>query len=395
MKLELIGFLSDRDRTSLAKVASLLPEGIVSEKGWAETSWASMAKKDGSLQIGFGLGAFPNVGIRDAYAGLSVGTSQFTVRTLKPVGDHDSETSIGTIRYEVLDDPNRIRLSLLDNASCPIAFELEYKSTLPWFFEERQLLRSAISGARVADAVRCHQRGSVSGWISIEGIRQPIDSGDWVAFRDHAWGMRPDIGRVPATQYHEPIAENRSASYMQLWCLMFFEREDGSQYMVHFYLVKTRERDIHVSGHLNFENGTQVPAEYIEVDLTYDDSTRQPEGGTVHLTVESGETLCIEINAYSNRTGFHLGAGRHLGYAVLDGIDLGLSSTEEDGSYEEGEFVADVLRDDPSLRAYQLRDNLIEARHGESLGYGVLQSIAYGVWLKEGLTINAIYACLD
>lgn len=42
------------------------------------------------------------------------------------------------------------------------------------------------------DHLRFSQFGKASGWIAIEGRR--VDFSDWLACRDHSWGVRPGVG---------------------------------------------------------------------------------------------------------------------------------------------------------------------------------------------------------
>ena len=51
-----------------------------SDPSWTEKVCAMAAKRDGSLQLGFGLGKYTNRNVLDGYAGVSRGVEQMTVR---------------------------------------------------------------------------------------------------------------------------------------------------------------------------------------------------------------------------------------------------------------------------------------------------------------------------
>ena len=51
-----------------------------SDLSWTEKICAMAAAKDGSLQLGFGLGKYANRNVMDGYAGISRGVEQRTVR---------------------------------------------------------------------------------------------------------------------------------------------------------------------------------------------------------------------------------------------------------------------------------------------------------------------------
>src|SRR5438477_8212260 len=71
-----------------------------SDPSWTEKVCAMAAAKDGSLQLGFGLGKYPNRNVIDAYAGTSRGVEQITVRASRRLAPEPELTVIGPIRYE-------------------------------------------------------------------------------------------------------------------------------------------------------------------------------------------------------------------------------------------------------------------------------------------------------
>ena len=70
---------------------------------------------DGEVQIGFGLGKYINRNVMDAYAGVSIGKQQRTVRTSRLLFPTPDETSVGAIHYEVLEPLKKIRIRLDEN----------------------------------------------------------------------------------------------------------------------------------------------------------------------------------------------------------------------------------------------------------------------------------------
>ena len=51
-----------------------------SDRSWTEKVCAMACARDGSLQLAFGIGKYINRGVMDAYAGVSRGVEQWTVR---------------------------------------------------------------------------------------------------------------------------------------------------------------------------------------------------------------------------------------------------------------------------------------------------------------------------
>src|SRR6478609_4414030 len=82
-----------------------------SDRSWTEKICAMAGAGDGSLSLGFGLGKYPNRNVMDAYAGVSRGTEQWTVRASRELAA-DDRTTVGPITYEVLEPMQRIRFAL-------------------------------------------------------------------------------------------------------------------------------------------------------------------------------------------------------------------------------------------------------------------------------------------
>src|SRR5580693_1806100 len=137
-----------------------------SDLSWTEKICAMAAAKDGSLQLGFGLGKYPNRNVMDGYAGISRGVEQRTVRASRRLDTDPVLTTVGPVRYEVVDPLRAIRFSLDANDSQPIAFDWLFESIVPAALEDRTHTRQ---GFRVgADLVRYHQIGLASGWVEVD-----------------------------------------------------------------------------------------------------------------------------------------------------------------------------------------------------------------------------------
>ena len=150
------------------------------------------AATDGSLQLGFGLGKYPNRNVMDGYAGISRGVEQVTVRASRRLAPEHEETVVGPIHYEVIEPLKSVRYVLEANDTQPIAFDWRFDAIVPAFMEERTHRRN---GVRVAsDLVRYHQTGLATGWVEIDGERTEISPEHWVSTRDHSWGTRFDVG---------------------------------------------------------------------------------------------------------------------------------------------------------------------------------------------------------
>src|SRR3954468_13521759 len=95
------------------------------------------AARDGSLQLGFGLGKYTNRNVMDAYAGISRGVEQVTVRASRRLFPELDVTTIGPISYEVIEPLESVRFALDGNDAQPIAFDFTFRAAAPCNTEDR------------------------------------------------------------------------------------------------------------------------------------------------------------------------------------------------------------------------------------------------------------------
>src|SRR3954469_18398602 len=111
-----------------------------SDRSWTEKICAMACARDGSVSLGFGLGKYPNRGVMDAYAGVSRGTEQWTVRASRALGADDA-TRVGQMHYEVLEPMKRIRFALDTNDVQPVSFEWIFEGVVPAVLEDHEVHR--------------------------------------------------------------------------------------------------------------------------------------------------------------------------------------------------------------------------------------------------------------
>ena len=109
-----LGPLVAADETFNHQITDTFATVSQSDRSWTEKVCAMACARDGSLQLGFGIGKYPNRDVIDAYAGISRGVEQWTVRSSRALApDHD--TRVPPIHYEVLDPLRTIRFRLEHN----------------------------------------------------------------------------------------------------------------------------------------------------------------------------------------------------------------------------------------------------------------------------------------
>ena len=368
-----IGPLVAGDERLTHQIADTFAVVTTSDPSWTEKVCAMAAAKDGSLQLGFGLGKYPNRNVMDGYAGISRGIEQMTVRASRRLAPDAETTVIGPIHYEV-DTPLRTVLFALEpNTTQPLSFEWRFESIVPPFLEERTFMRR---GYRLgADLVRYHQIGVASGWVEIEGERTELSSDAWVSTRDHSWGVRYDVGLPP--QDLEPGDPLAGLSFRMIWSPIAMERPDGSRYGLFLhYQIFQGPGFVHkhvVMGGVESPDGGHVPFVDIEPELGFDPVTRRLRGGRIHAAAADGSVRTLGVEVVSD-TGFHLGAGLYFGF---DGHHHG----EWRGDLVvDGERIADCTDPAAARRLHQIRDTVVHVTdpEGGGEGWGNCQPIITG-----------------
>ena len=152
-----IGPLLAGDEGFTHQIADTFAVAGTSDPSWTEKVCAMAAAKDGSLQLGFGLGKYTNRNVMDGYAGVSRGVEQMTVRASRRLAPDPEMTVIGPIRYRVDVPLQKVTFALEANSTQPVAFEWQFEAIVPPFMEDRSHTRR---GYRVTtELVRYHQIG--------------------------------------------------------------------------------------------------------------------------------------------------------------------------------------------------------------------------------------------
>jgi hypothetical protein len=378
-----IGPLTPLDETFSHQIVDTFAVVGSSDLSWAEKVCAMAAARDGSLQLGFGLGKYANRNVMDAYAGISRGVEQVTVRASRRLSPEPGTTVVGPVRYEVVEPLRSVRFILEPNDVEPIAFDCLFEGDLPPALEDRTHIRQ---GYRVfAELARYHQIGRCSGWIEVDGVRTEMSPDTWVSTRDHSWGVRYGVGRPPADLEPQP----EGGTYHFFWTPSYLERSDGTAYglfmvMNHFRWPGFEQKS--TWGAVEHPDGRVERMTDITPELSYDPENRRLRGGRVHCTMEDGSTRTIEVEVVSD-TGFHLGTGLYFGF---DGHHHG----EWRGHLHlDGERIPDCSTPDAAPRVHQIRDTVVRLTDpaGGGVGWGNWQPMITGAFPELGLRAESSF----
>ncbi len=346
------------------------------DPSWTEKVCAMAASKDGSIQAAFGMGQYPNRNVLDAYAGISRGVEQWTVRASRALTPDVESMAVGPIRYDVLEPLRVVRFSLAANDVLPIAFEWTFRPAVPCTLEEPSRFEP--------NTARYHQIGTAEGWIELDGLRCELTNADSVSTRDHSWGTRSMVG-VPEV---EP-SHRADVSSTVIWSPILMERGDGTHYGIHTFYQRHAIGDrvrAELQGGVEHPDGRREPWAALVPTVEVRDDNRRLSSAVFNFTMSDGSPRPVTITAFGD-TGFHLGTGLYFGF---DGHWHG----EYRGAlHVDGEHISDCTDRATARRIHQLRDNLVRVEDpvGGGVGVGNLQSIFAGPHPDDGLTEEASF----
>jgi hypothetical protein len=382
-----LGPLVAADETLHHQITDTFATVAQADRSWTEKVCAMAAPLDGSVQLAFGLGKYPNRGVLDAYAGVSRGAEQWTVRASRRLAPDPDRAEVGPIRYEVVEPLREVRFSLAANDVQPISFSWTFTGAVPAALEQREQHRSR-DGARLdADIVRYHHIGTARGWVDVEGTRYELDDDTAVSTRDHSWGVRYMVG-APVADVEDP-ARPPGVSTTVIWSPILCRRPDGSRYGIHLYYQRHGLGGwlrIELQGGIEHPDGRREPFAALVVDPQVHDGNRRLTAATLHATMADGSARALTVTALGD-TGFHLGTGLYFGF---DGHWHG----EWRGDlHTDGEHVPDCTAVDVARRIHQMRDNLVRVDDpvGGGTGVGNMQTIFAGPHPEWGLTDEASF----
>jgi len=355
-----------------------------SDYSWTEKVCAMAAARDGSLQVGFGFGKYTNRNVVDAYAGVSRGVEQWTVRASRALSSDPESLSAGPIHYEIVEPLKRIHVWLEPNRIQPISFDVHFEGVVPPFVEAREDRRDMHGFRRNADQIRYHQTGVASGWVSLDGRRTEIGVDSWVSTRDHSWGIRQDVG-APLSDLEPADPMSLVPEVLAIWNPVLFERPDGSRYALHHYYLDVRGRGFRherFQGAFEHPDGHRQMISSLEPEIRFDPRNKRFLGGRFVFTMHDGSLRSLDVHPLSD-TGFHLGTGLYHG--GLDGKYHGSwrAALDVDGEYFDNCADPAVVE-----RIHQFRDCMIgvEDPVGGGVGWGNCQTYVKGAWPAFGLT---------
>jgi hypothetical protein len=337
---------------------------------WTEKVCAMAALADGSVQAAFGMGKYANRNVVDAYAGVSRGVEQWTVRASRHLAP-DTSSTVGPITYEVVEPLSAVRLALAENDVVPISFDVTFRGAVPCALEDESSFEAGL--------MRYHQIGTAEGWIALDGERIELHDANSVSTRDHSWGVRRMVGKPDKETPHRA-----NVSSTVIWSPILMQRDDGSRYGIHTFYQRHAIGDFDRSelmGGVEHPDGRRESYASMVPTYVVDDANRRLSAAKLDATMADGSARPLTVTALG-ATGFHLGTGLYFGFdGHWHGEDRGPLNVE-------GEYIADCSVPEVARRVHQIRDNLVRVEDpvGGGVGVGNMQTIFSGPHPDAGLT---------
>lgn len=273
---------------SMARVAS-------SDRNFYDRSYLNAHDRTGEIFFVTGMGCYPNLGVKDAFATLRRGDRQLSLRLSDALASRTSEQAVGPYRIEVSKPLHRLRLVC---ESQRLSFDLTWDDAFPAILEQPHLL---FEGNRpVLEAQRFAQVGSWTGTLTVDGEDIRVDPDTWLGTRDRSWGIRP-VGEA------EPAGRSADRPREGFWWMYVPLRFED------FALVVILQED--PDGHRTLNDACRVFADgrveqlgWPRVEIDYRSGTRHPERARLHLSTPDGKPLLLEVETLTF-VALHIGAG--------------------------------------------------------------------------------------
>ena len=337
---------------SMARVAT-------SDRNFYDRCYFNAHDRSGDVFLITGLGVYPNLGVRDAFALVRKGDQQLAVRFSDALDERAFDATVGPYRIEVAEPLQRVRL-VCDAADDGIAFDMTWDGSFPAMMEQPHEL---LTGNQVTlDASRFAQVGSWSGTLTIDGTDLTVDPDVWLGSRDRSWGIRPVGDAAPPGRAADEPMEG-------FWWLYAPLRFDDFALIVIVQESPNGYRTLNDATRV-FADGRVEQLGWPRVEIDYRSGTRHPEHARLHLTTPRGEPLVVEIDTLTS-VALHIGGGYGGDSDWTHGQWMGRNWRRADRY--------DLTDPAVSGRApWGVSDHVARARCGDSIGWGMFEHASLG-----------------
>jgi hypothetical protein len=303
--------LSALDESLLHQVPLLFEHTATSAHRFFDRHMGSAFARDGSAGVTIGMGLYKNMNVLDGFAAVQHDAeTQFNLRLSRALRP-ELETKAGPLRIEIIEPFKSLRYILEGGEDYPHQFDLAFTAFIPPHLEDPHSGR--IDGRLATDYLRYCQSGHLNGVIAID--RKEIRVRDWYMWRDHSWGVRPNVGGFdPFTGTSGggtfPSAIRSGGKGILLFGFGFAMPEFGG----YMSLIENGlgER-IYLTGHVGYPGGANLKVVDVEYDITFVGRSRDFSRMNIRFKTEDGRSWDAQNDAVG-RSWIFKGLGYDGGY---------------------------------------------------------------------------------
>ncbi len=340
--------------------------------------WYNGHAKDSSFYFGVAMGRYPNLGVQDCGFTLAIDGHQYAFHGSRRAPDEPTELTVGPFDLQILEPMGRHRLVIGPNET-GIECDLVFAPRTAVMQEGRQTLRNARH--IVMDATRLDQFGYWQGVIRYDGKELKVDGRSTYGLKDRSWGIRP-VGE----SYNGGAPMDAFQATHFLWapihwqdrCTLAGLFEDGEGHQWH------TDQGILPTHNPNFDSpDSQPPVQdpnaiswdgKVGHKLEWEAGTRRATGATIRINDKSGEHLEITLKPVL------LCRFKGMGYQHPEwGHGKWKGELEIGGESWKADEVDPLALENIHIQ------QVMEARCGDEVGYGVLEQMNIGPWAPYGL----------
>ncbi|HUP99223.1 MAG TPA: hypothetical protein VM093_02070 [Aeromicrobium sp.] len=273
---------------SLARVAT-------SDRNFYDRCYLNAHDRTGDIFFITGMGFYPNLGVRDAYATVRAGDRQVSLRLSDALDERSIEQRVGPYRIEVVEPLRRLRLTC-DHPD--LGFDLTWEGSFPAVLEQPHVM---LTGNRpTLDAQRFAQVGTWSGVLSVDGTDHDVSPDRWVGTRDRSWGIRPVGDADPAGR----SADEPNDGFWWLYVPLRFD-----DFAVVLVLQETPDGFRTLNDAVRIDASGQIEQlGWPHVDIEYRPGTRHPVRARIDLTRRDGRAMTLDVEPLGF-VALHVGCG--------------------------------------------------------------------------------------
>ena len=180
--------LSPVDDFPFHQNADVISHVGTSDRNFYDRYYFNLHACNSDLFMVMGMGEYPNLGVKDAFAVVRRKDSHHVVRA-SGLLDNRADTTVGPIGVQVERGLESLRFFVEEDSQNPIAMDVKWTAAMPAFLEPRQTIRR--HGRVMFDSTRFAQTGHWEGHLRVGKETFEVTPDTWKGARDRSWGVRP------------------------------------------------------------------------------------------------------------------------------------------------------------------------------------------------------------